>query len=165
MSDSGMSDEETNPLGFHLYANPATTVRWRDRAFSVIGHLHRPEEFLVGEDSSDDSVWIISSDLLGEWPLNASRRALEGCLAAFERYLADGPEDTGPVVYTGEEMRERLERFRRGELAPKPPSKPVVSHRKRLKRLRQDFASADPSALTPESWWSTTLEEAKHDLI
>ncbi len=160
-----MGVENTSKLGFRLYADGTKTVQRRDRPFTVIGHLHSPEEYLVAEDPVDGSVWVFSGDLSTAWPLNTSRSALEECLAAFERYLEDGPENPGPTVFTADEMRERLERHARGETVVRTPPKPALSHRTRMKRLRHDVKEADRSALTRESWWSGALEEAKNDLI
>lgn len=160
-----MSVDQTGVLGFQLHADGTEIVRRHERPFTVLGHLHSREEFLVAEDAVDGSVWVFSADLSTAWPLNASRSALDACLAAFERYLADGPEIFGPVVVSAEEMRERLDRLARGEVSPRKTPKRTVSHRVRMKRLRQDVRSADRSALTSESWWSGVMEEAENDLI
>lgn len=160
-----MSVEKTSELGFHLYADGTDTFHRQGRSFTVIGYLHSLEEFLIAEDPVAGFVWVFSADLSAAWPLNVSRSALEACLAAFERYLKDGPESSGPMVLTAEEMRERLDRRAKGELVPRTPPKRAVSHRKRMKRLRHEFKAADRSTLTRESWWSGTLEDAKSDLI
>ncbi len=160
-----MSDEMTSAVGHRLYPEATGEVRCHGRAFTVIGCLHSPDEFLIGVDATDGSVWVVASDLQAAWPLNASRSGLEACIAAFDRYVEDGPADSGPTVYSAGEMRERLELLAKGELAPRPPRKPAVSHRRRFARLRKDFRAADTSALAPASWWAATLEEAKHDLI
>lgn len=166
-----MSDERTVGLGFQLYADVADiadiagAAERLGRPLRVIGHLHRPEEFLVAEDPADGSVWVLAADLSAEWPLNASRSALDACLTAFGRYVEDGPEASSPTVYSADEMRERLERFARGEVVSRAPQKPPVPHRTRLKHLHSDLKAADRSALARTSWWSGVLEDAKHDLL
>ena len=160
-----MGVEKTSGLGFQLYADAADTVHREGRPFTVIGHLHSPEEFLVTEDPADGSVRVFSADLAAAWPLNTSRSALELCLEAIERYLQSAPQNAAPQVFTAEEMRERLDRLARGEVAPRTPPKQAVPHRERVKQLRRELKAADRTALTRASWWSGTLEEAKNDLI
>lgn len=160
-----MTVDETSGVGFRLYAEGTDTQYRQGRASTVIGYLHSPTEFVVGEDPRDGTVWILPAECLELWPLNSSRSALEACMAAFDRYLEDGPEDSGPVVRTLEEMREDLDRMKRGELKPRKRATPALSHRKRVRRLLKDVKAADPSALNRASWWAGPLEEAKDDLI
>ncbi|GAA2825881.1 SUKH-4 immunity protein of toxin-antitoxin system [Leucobacter komagatae] len=163
-----MGDERGSALGFQFYADGADAAAIASRPgreLAVIGHLHSPTEFLVAEDTADGSVWVLAADLSAEWPLNASRSAFDACLAAFGRYLDAGPSISGPVVYSADEMRERLERFARGEISARAVQKQPVPHRTRLKRLRSELKTADRSALSSDSWWSGALENAKDDLL
>ena len=160
-----MSDEASSALGFQIYADAAAVASRTGRGLAVIGHLHSPTEFLVAEDTADGSVWVLAADLSAEWPLNADRSAFDACLAAFGRYLDDGPNASGPVVYSADEMRERLERFARGEVAARTPQKSPLPHRTRLKRLRSELKTADRSTLSRGSWWAGVLENAKNDLL
>lgn len=166
-----MGDEQSSALGFQVYADAvdsaamATTASRPGRELAVIGYLHSPTEFLVAEDPVVGSIWVLAADLSAEWPLNASSSAFDACLAAFERYLDDGPSTSGPAVYSADEMRERLERFARGEVSARTPQSPPVPHRTRLKRLRSALKTADRSALSSDSWWSGALEDAKNDLL
>ncbi|UTX52597.1 SUKH-4 family immunity protein [Leucobacter aridicollis] len=166
-----MSDVRTGGLGFQFYADAADVAKAAGaaqrlrRPLRVIGHLHSPEEFLVAEDAADGSVWVLAADHSAEWPLNVSRSALDACLTAFGRYLDSGSKASGPAVYSADEMRERLERFARGEVVSRAPQKPPAPHRARLKRLHRELKAADRSVFARNSWWSGVLEDAKNNLL
>lgn len=160
-----MNDSRASAAGIQLESDAGRIERCGERSFAVIGFVHSPDEFLLGEDVTDASIWVLSADGLSTWPLNTDRQALESCLAAFEHYLETGPVDTGPKVYTGDEMRELRERFARGEITAAKTPQPRAPHRTRVKRLMSDFRASAPSTLTPSSWWSSVLDEARDDLI
>ncbi|GAA2130353.1 hypothetical protein [Glycomyces algeriensis] len=152
-----------HPLGFALTDESGTRAA-AGRTLRLIGHVHSPAEFLIGEDTADATVWVLDVARGELHPLNRDRERTERFLAAFGAYLHDGPPAPAPMVLDARQAAERLALLRAGKVAPRAPARPAVPHRKRLRRLLEALERADPDALAA-SWWCGSIEQAKDDLL
>jgi hypothetical protein len=152
-------------LGFALSAVPGSRfVDAGGRRLRVIGRVHSDEEFLIGEDAGDGSVWVVDVASEAVHPLNRDRARTARFLEAFSAYLRDGPPEAAPMALTAQEAAERLARLRAGKVVPRAPARAAVPHDVRLRRLLDALEETDPEAVA-SSWWSGAIEQARDDLL
>ncbi|WP_020617284.1 SUKH-4 family immunity protein [Paenibacillus daejeonensis] len=137
----------------------------------VIGREIWEEGLYITMDQKSGVVWAISE---GEQQkpvyMNAS---ITGLLTFMDRILGfrkqtDAlPPAPPPSVWTAEQMKERLEKLRNGELRPVSNPEDEQARRQRaslFRQLKRELKTIDAQALRAACWWGTVLEEMADEL-
>lgn len=153
---------EEHLFGIHLYPDAARIDA--EAGPREIGTVHGGEFVVVENADGTRSVCDVATG--DRVPLNRDRKATEGFLDAFEEYVKSGPAVPTGEIMTAEQAAERLRAFREGKVRPRVlPGGTQLSHRTRLRRLRQRLRSIDRPATGRGFWWSGPIEEAENDLL
>ncbi|GAB3617763.1 hypothetical protein GCM10027416_23200 [Okibacterium endophyticum] len=134
------------------------------RVLRVVGHVHSPDEFVVGEDSADGHMWVVDVASGRVHHLNQDRVRTGGFLAAFDEYVRDGRSSDTATMLTAEQASQRLAQLRAGRVRPRAATREVVPHNVRFQRLLARLHEIDPEA-TSSSWWAGIIEQARDELL
>jgi len=92
------------------------------------------------------------------------------CLEAYRQFQHRRPPEPAPLTLNEEEMRLKLEAFRRGEIKPKrtaaEAAKAEAEDRRERKALTDFLRQRDPECLKRRgAWWKTVMEQVDDGLI
>lgn len=102
--------------------------------------------------------------------INAS---IDSLLAFMDRVLRFKQQterlqpDPPPTILTAEQFREKLEKFRRGEIKPGTRLDALQAEREwksAFEQMKRELKDMDPNAVRSSSWWGIVLEEMKDRL-
>ncbi|QBG95179.1 hypothetical protein EYC55_06285 [Xanthomonas oryzae] len=121
-----------------------------------------PDLWIALNDSG--KVYAVNGDKCDVF-VNSTLAKFLAFVGKIQKFLiAAKVDDTGPIVRSQAEMRERLEAMRRGELQPAVKRK-VFDRKSALSELYTELKEIDSTALQSESWWSRISEQLNEGLL
>ncbi|AKN94242.1 hypothetical protein ACU10_15580 [Xanthomonas oryzae pv. oryzicola] len=121
-----------------------------------------PDLWIALNDSGE--VYAVNGDKCDVF-VNSTLAKFLAFVGKIQQFLiAAKVDDTGPIVRSQAEMRERLEAMRRGEVRPVVKRK-VFNRKSAISELNAEFKEIDSTALQGESWWSRILEQLNEGLL
>lgn len=129
----------------------------------------REAEYLVIESDSGE-IRACGPDGGKSVFVNSDLNALLDCLEAYRQFQNRRPPEPEPLILNEEEMRLKLEAFRRGEIKPKRTAAEAAlleaEDRRELKALTDFLRQRDPECLKRGgAWWKTVIEQVNDGLI
>ncbi|AYB43188.1 SUKH-4 family immunity protein [Paenibacillus lautus] len=162
-------DPQEPPLG--LLFHEALPLQDIHEAYIAIGREIWSEGLLVAIRQDTGAVWAVTEGSAQKPTyMNAS---IDSLLAFMDRVLRFKQQTERlqpkppPKILTAEQFREKLEKFRRGEI--KPGTRPHALQAERewksaFEQMKRELKDMDPNAVRSSSWWGIVLEEMKERL-
>lgn len=162
-------DQQEPPLG--ILFDEALQLKYVHGDYIAIGREIWGEGLYVAMNADTGEIWAVTEgDTQKPTYMNAS---IESLLEFMDRVLIFKQQtehlqlDTPPVIMTAEQARQKLEKFRRGEI--KPNTRPDVSQAQRewkatFEEMKRKLKDVDLTAVRSSSWWGIVLEEMKDRL-
>lgn len=158
---------------FGLLFCEALQLNHPHKKYIVIGREIWAESLYVAIEPETGVVWAVT-DNSADNPvyMNASVVLLlefMDLVLKFRKQAASFSADPPPKIWTAEQARLRLEKFRRGEIKPQvnQDQTAALEHEREasFQKLKRELRVLDPSALHRSSWWSKVLEEIGYPLL
>lgn len=131
-----------------------------------IGYEWEPESAILGLAQGSGHLCYFHPASGQSGFVNSDVRLFLLFLSCVRSFIASHSEGDQVTIWTAEEMRERLAAFRRGEIAPQRPKRPVFDRKTELTRMRAFFEEKDAASLADENhWWSCVLEQLEDGLL
>lgn len=162
-------DPQEPPLG--LLFHEALPLQDIHEAYITIGREIWSEGLLVAIRQDTGAVWAVTEGSAQKPTyMNAS---IDSLLAFMDRVLRFKQHterlqpDPPPMILTAEQFREKLEKFRRGEIKPGTRADALQAVREwksAFEQMKRELKDMDPNAVRSSSWWGNVLEEMKERL-
>jgi hypothetical protein len=162
-------DRQEPPLG--LLFHEAIPLQDFEDVYIAIGREIWSEGLHVAIKTDTGAIWAVTEG--GTQKPTYMNASIDSQLAFMDRVLRFKQQterlqpDPPPTILTAEQFREKLEKFRRGEI--KPGIRPDASQTQRewksaFEQMKRELKGMDLPAVRSSSWWGIVLEEMKDRL-
>ncbi|QOT11119.1 SUKH-4 family immunity protein [Paenibacillus sp. JNUCC32] len=162
-------DPQEPPLG--LLFHEALPLQDIHGAYIAIGREIWSEGLHVAIQKDTGGVWAVTEG--GTQKPTYINASIDSLLSFMDRVLRFKQQterlqpDPPPMILTAEQFREKLEKFRRGEI--KPGTRPDASQaqhewKSAFELMKRELKEMDLPAVRSSSWWGIVLEEMKDRL-
>lgn len=167
----GLPDFDKQEPLLGILFHEALQLRHVHGDYIAIGREIWDEGLHVAMKAATGEIWAVTEG--GAQKPTYMNASIESLLAfmdrvhVFKQQTEHLQPDPPPTILTAEQAREKLEKFRRGEIQPK--TRPDASEAKRewkiaFEHMKRELKDMDLAAVCSSSWWGIMLEEMKDRL-